>query len=290
MQHFGIISNPYKENSAEVSQQIINWLLEKGKTIYIDSYTNELIPDNNYPAIIDSIDQLDVIILLGGDGTILHTAQYYNNINCPIASINLGTLGFLTTTTKENTKLLLESLLSGDYNVSKHNLLSIKLSSQEKSYLALNEVVLSRYNSSRMVSIYAYADNKEINYYQADGLIIATPTGSTAYSLSAGGPLVHPEINGFVVTPICSYTLSDSPIIIPDNKTITLKAAAKADDVLKVAIDGQQLMDFNSHDELSISKSEQIITIVRLPDYDHFDVLRKKLNWRGNSSPENTQP
>ncbi len=286
MQHFGIISNPHKEKSVEVSQQVINWLLERGKSVYIDSYTNNIIPQNDYPAMLDNMDKLDAIILLGGDGTILHTAQHYDYISCPIASINLGTLGFLTTTTRKNTELLLESLLNGNYHLSQHHLLRVKLSSQERSYLALNEVVLSRYNSSRMVSIHAYADGKEINYYQADGLIIATPTGSTAYSLSAGGPLVHPEINGFVVTPICSYTLSDSSIIIPDNKTITLKAEAKSDDVLKVAIDGQQLMDFNGDDTLSISKSEQIITIIRLPDYDHYDVLRRKLNWRGNSTQE----
>ncbi|MCW1885762.1 NAD(+)/NADH kinase [Luteolibacter flavescens] len=226
----------------------------------------------------------DVIAVLGGDGTMLNAVAKLGPTDKPVAGINIGTLGFLTSCTDDEVEVFADALLSEKYTTSRRTLLTATVRSVDgtvKEFRALNEVVLARGQTGRLVSLSAYVDGDLLNSYRADGLIVATPTGSTAYSLSAGGPLISPAAAVFVITPICPHTLSQRSLIIGDHVTVEL-APENADEApMLCTVDGRDCVNIQHGDRIEVRKAEHALNLLRLPGHSFYEALRQKLNWRG---------
>ncbi len=229
---------------------------------------------------------LDILIILGGDGTLLHVAEKAAHYSIPVIGINLGNLGFLTELTRNESNAALDVILSGSVTMEKRQMLKarrIRGDSRSDYSFALNEVVINKHTLDQLLLLSTSADGHLITTYKADGLIFSTPTGSTAYNLSAGGPLVHPGLSTILVTPICPFMLSSRPIILPPDQVITSQFMAdKQDRSAKIIIDGQVSWDMFPGDILEIQTAEHPLQLISSKNRDYFEILRNKLQWGGN--------
>lgn len=227
----------------------------------------------------DSPEKLDYIISLGGDGNMLNTVAMVHDSGIPILGINMGRLGFLSSVNREQIKYAVSALKNGDFKIDSRTLL--KLSSHADLFnnknFALNEITVYKQQPNSMVSVHVYIDDDYLNSYWADGLIVATPTGSTAYSLSTGGPIISPDAHNFIITPIAPHNLSVRPLVIPDSKKVRLKVSGR-DDSYFVSLDART-RSFQSDEELIIEKENFEIKLIRLPDENFFSTIRAKLLW-----------
>jgi NAD+ kinase len=224
----------------------------------------------------------DLIIVLGGDGTLLSTARASIGRNIPVFAVNLGGLGFLTAIKVEELYEQLERTLAGDYRVGHRRMLRTELWRRGElvaGWEALNDAVLSKTEIARMIDLDVHVDNHFVCVYRADGLIISTPTGSTAYSLSAGGPIMFPSVAAFAITPICPHTLTHRPVIVPDSSVIHIVPGDASSTYL--TIDGQVGELLQQGDRVICKRSEHCLSLIRPPTMLFFDVLREKLKWGG---------
>lgn len=229
--------------------------------------------------------EFDALIALGGDGTMLRAARALGSRDVPILGVNLGALGFLTSTNAADLEKALEHLARGSFAISERSMIACAVLRERKRprrFWALNDVVLGWGRSSRIITIDAELDGDHIASYRCDGLIIATPTGSTGHSLSAGGPIVHPDARVLLLNVICPHTLSARPIVLPDASRIALMVRSAARPLL-LSVDGQEEMNVRQGDRLEIQRSERTIRFIQLPEARYFSVLRQKLHWRGSS-------
>jgi NAD+ kinase len=202
----------------------------------------------------------------------------------PIAGINIGTLGFLTSCTSDEIESFAVALKEGSYSTSRRTLLSARVIREKedpREFIALNEAVLARGHTGRLVSLSASVNGELLNHYRADGLIVATPTGSTAYSLSAGGPLVSPEASVFVITPICPHTMSQRALIVDDGVVIELSPDDTSDGPMLFTVDGRDCVEIRASDRIEVRKASQDLNLLRLDGRSFYAALRQKLNWRG---------
>ncbi len=280
----GIIANTQKEGARIALDRLTGALAVRGMATLLEKDASALCGISGGLEGPDLAAASDVIAVLGGDGTMLNAVAKLGATDKPVAGINIGTLGFLTSCTDDEVELFADAVLSGDYGTSRRTLLSAKVKSvdgSEKDFLALNEVVLARGQTGRLVSLSAYVDGDLLNNYRADGLIVATPTGSTAYSLSAGGPLISPSAAAFVITPICPHTLSQRSLIIGDDAVIEL-APENADEApMLFTVDGRDCETIHHGDRIEVRKAGQVLNLLRLPGHSFYEALRQKLNWRG---------
>jgi len=267
----GIILRQGSEEPGEIATELRDWFAQKAIKVVID----EVQPG------------LDLLIILGGDGTLLHVAEQASYYDIPVLGINLGDLGFLTEVGREDRYEALNAILNGEFTIEKRMLLKARLlSGSHKSAwrYALNDVVISKGNIDRLIQLKAWADDDYITTYRADGLIFATPTGTTAYNLSAGGPIVHPSLDSILVTPICPFMLDSRPVLLsPKTRLITRLIAGQGRDI-KVMVDGQLAWDIQGNDTLEIRASDNHLKLIGSPKKGYFDILRNKLNW-GSSTP-----
>ncbi len=223
----------------------------------------------------------DYLISIGGDGTILRAATFVRNYNLPIIGINAGRLGFLATIQEENIEKLLTRVVANDFAISKRTLVSLHAHPEnidlEDINFALNEITVSRKDTTSMITIETYINNEYLNSYWADGLIISTPTGSTGYSLSCGGPVIMPTSNCFVITPIAPHNLTARPLIIPDDSELTLKIKGREEQYL-VSLDSR-ITSVSNETTLTIKKSDFHISIIEFPEEGFLRTIRKKLLW-----------
>ena len=223
----------------------------------------------------------DLIVVLGGDGTMISTARLTGDREVLVLGINYGSLGYLTEFRIEEMTGALEKILAGDYETDCRVMLEaehIRNGETLSSGRVLNDVVINKAVLARIIEIEVNLNDQFVNDFRADGLIIATPTGSTAYSLSAGGPIVYPTMNALVLTPICPFTLTNRPIIIPDNAEINLRLKNESDGVV-LTLDGQIGHQMKANDSVSIRKSPTTFNLIQPPNRNYFDVLRNKLKW-----------
>ena|SRR5713226_2786093 len=223
----------------------------------------------------------DLVIVVGGDGTLLSAARLLGDRQIPILAINHGGLGFLTEVTLEEMYPAIERVLAGHFITEHRMMMDIEVSRANKRtavYRALNDVVINKGTISRMIEIETRVDKQYVSKFKADGLIVATPTGSTAYNLSAGGPIVFPTMDAMVVTPICSHTLTNRPIVLPPGVKVEIVLAAAHEDV-HVTVDGQVGMKLETNDKITVEKSNIAVKLVAPADKNYFDVLRGKLKW-----------
>ncbi|MCS6885695.1 MAG: NAD(+)/NADH kinase [Acidobacteriota bacterium] len=222
----------------------------------------------------------DLIIVLGGDGTMLSVAREIER-NIPVLGVNFGRLGYLTEFPVEELLPTLERFLIGDYCLDRRMRLQAELvrhNSTAATYCVLNDVVVNKAALARMIELECRIDDKLVNHFRADGLIVSTPTGSTAYSLSAGGPIIHPAINAVVITPICPHTLTNRPIVADSNLTIELLLLSPSDEVT-LTLDGQMGIPLQAGDRIRVTKSKNYFNLLRPANKNFFDILREKLNW-----------
>ncbi len=284
-----IFGQYYQNNTIEIISKVVHVLEEKGAEIFfIESFWNILKEKHtfskNFKTFNDHTDlnnDFDFLISVGGDGTILRAATLVRDKNIPIVGVNAGRLGFLATVQEENIETFLPKLFSNDFKVSKRTLLSLKCSPSNKDLedinFALNEITVSRKDTTSMITIETYLNNEYLNSYWADGLIIATPTGSTGYSLSCGGPVLMPENSSLVITPIAPHNLTARPLVIPDNIEIKLTISGREDQFL-VSLDSR-ITTVTKETSLTIKKAPFEINMVEFFEEGFLKTIRKKLLW-----------
>lgn len=235
---------------------------------------------NTFSSHEDLNSSFDILISIGGDGTILRAATFVRDSGIPILGVNAGRLGFLAKVQKENIESFLKIVLEKKYTISERTLLTIDCSTNEIGMdinFAMNEISVSRKDTTSMITIETFLNDEYLNSYWADGLIISTPTGSTGYSLSCGGPILTPEVKGFVITPIAPHNLNARPLVIPDDTIIKLKVSGREEQYL-VSLDSR-MVSVNNNAELTISKTPFKIKMVEIPEETFFKTLRNKLLW-----------
>ena len=281
MDRIGIIAKPHRHEAKEILDKLVPWLKENKKEVYIDIDTASLIglsspyPKPKIPTMVD------MIIVLGGDGTLLSVARLINDNDVPIFGVNLGGMGFLTEVSCEELYPALEKIFSGDYIVHERLKLTTHIHRQGKKiaeYCALNDVAINKGALARIIDLEAFIDGKYVATYKADGLIVSTPTGSTAYSLSAGGPIIYPTIEALILNPICPHTLTNRPLVVSDNLKIEITLASENEDVF-LTMDGQVGFALKYRDMVQVRKSNRKIKLILSPDKDYFQILREKLKW-----------
>lgn len=278
----GIICKPIRETIFMVVPPLIQWLRERKVDVFVDHETKECVElDGSVFTREEMGRQIDLLIVLGGDGTLLSAARALGGNRVPILAVNLGGLGFLTSVTLDELYPLLDNVLSGRYVESNRMMLDAEILRDGKPaerQCALNDAVANKGAIARMLDFDVYVDRDHVGRYRADGIIVGTPTGSTAYSLAAGGPIVDPAVDAFVITPICPHMLTNRPLVIPDKATIELDFAPAAEPVY-LTLDGQIGFQLAANDRVKITKSQNRVVLVRPPVKTYFEVLRSKLRW-----------
>ena len=224
---------------------------------------------------------VDLMLVLGGDGTMIATARLMGATEVPVLGVNFGGLGYLAEFRIEELYAALESILAGNYRLDRRVMLDVELTRGDKQIThnrVLNDVVINKSALARIIEIEAYLNRQFVNSFRADGLIVSTPTGSTAYNLSAGGPVIFPSMNAVVITPICPFTLSNRPIVVPDDAVIELYLKTEQEDVA-LTLDGQVGFPLKVDDRVVIRKSNTTFNLVQPANRNYFDVLRDKLRW-----------
>jgi NAD+ kinase len=226
----------------------------------------------------------DLVISLGGDGTLLDTVHSMGSCAVPVAGVNIGTLGFLTACTDEGVDEFADALVRGDQVVVERPVLKVRMTDEDqrpREFMALNEVVLMRGETGRLISLEVEVDGELLNHYRADGLIVATPTGSTAYSLAAGGPLIGADARVFVITPICPHSLSNRSLVLGDESVIEVVADGGNSEAILFTVDGRDVIRLAEQSVVKIEKGELPLKLVRMPDHSFYSTLRNKLGWSG---------
>lgn len=261
-----LITKPKKPQVARVASELIEWFTKKKVKASVDPETAA---------------KADLAVVVGGDGTLLAAARLLGNRQIPILAINQGGLGFLTEVTMEELYPALERVLEGRFVTERRMMMDVAVMRAGKkmaSYRALNDVVINKGTLSRIIELEARVDGQYVSRFRSDGLIVATPTGSTAYNLSAGGPIIFPSMSAMVVTPICSHTLTNRPIVLPPGVKIDITLRSSQDEVY-VTVDGQVGLELQKDDHLTVEKSDVAVKLVAPTDKNYFDVLRGKLKW-----------
>jgi len=284
----GIISKPRKEEMAALLPELLAWLKHRGIQALIDRETASSLDAAARSAIDVPIlerselpQRSDLILVLGGDGTLLAAARNVGSHNVPILAVNLGSLGFLTAVTVGELYDSLELVLNGKHQIDCRKMLQVQViraGNVAGTYQALNDAVLNKAAIARILDFEAYVDGRFLTLFKADGVIISTPTGSTAYSLAAGGPIIYPSVEAFIVTPICPHTLTNRPVVVPDRSRIEIVIKGEAESVF-LTVDGQVGLSLHNEDRIVCDLSPSRINLVRPPHKEFFEVLRSKLKW-----------
>ena len=278
----GIFSRPRPSALVEIIPPLLAWLQQRGvNTVYDAETANALRPGDLGKTRHEVVQQADILLVLGGDGTILAASRDAAPLGVPVLPINLGALGFLTSFTLEELYPALEDVLAGREAVSERVMLLVRRTHNSETLApqrALNEAVMHKGTLARMIDLELHIDGGFVCRYRSDGLIIATPTGSTAYSLSADGPIVHPAVESILVTPICPHTLSDRPVVVPDTSQIELRFSDHSDSVF-LTLDGQIGVPLQTGDRVCITRAPERLKLIHPANKTYFEILRSKLKW-----------
>jgi NAD+ kinase len=280
VRRLGVVAKTDAAEAPGALRDLAAWAARRGLALLVEKETADLAPDLHLATArkTDLPSQADLIVVLGGDGTLLSVARAVGDLAIPIVGVNLGDLGFLTATTLDEMIPALDALLRGEMVIEDRMMLAVRVARDGQTvgnWLALNDAVITKGAVSRIINLSVSIDGQHAIRYRADGLIVSTPTGSTAYSLSAGGPILFPTTDGIVLTPICSHTLTNRPIVVPGDQhvEITLLTAQE----VMLTIDGQVGFGLSEHDVVEVGRAPAAIRLVRFKDF--FSVLRTKLKW-----------
>ncbi len=277
----GIVAKPRKP-ADEVVKSLGGWLTERGHKVVLDEDTAVLAGLESTYKKSEIPGLTELMVVLGGDGTLLSVARLVGEKEVPLLAVNLGALGFLTEVTLDEIYPVLEKVLEGDYVLDERSMLEAHVHRQGERiarYRVLNDVVIHKGTLARIIDLETFIDDYYLTTYRADGLIISTPTGSTAYSLAAGGPIIHPSLPAVILNPICPFTLGQRPLVIPDALgRVTVTLLTENEDVF-LTLDGQVGFALRVRDTVEIRKAPYTIKLVKSPYRNYFEVLRTKLKW-----------
>lgn len=272
-----LFPNAKKTHSLEISQQILEFLTQRHVKIVAEDQHASAIGCPPLSSI--EPDKVDFMISVGGDGTILGMIHKTPLIHAPILAVNMGSLGFMADIKLGDIYSSLQLLLEGNYSIQERVMMEGKTHHNHTRF-AVNEIVIHRAKNPSLVDLAIFVDNHYLNTFSADGIIIATPSGSTAYSLSAGGPILTPDLEAFVITPICPHTISNRPIVLMPEDEIRIEYISEHEPV-EVTYDGFSCYTINTSETLYVRRSKRVFRLVNLPDHDYYSTLRTKLGWTG---------
>ncbi len=280
----GIIYKHHHEPAKDAARNLEKWFIQKGISVFSeemglnDSHGGAVKGASSIP------ESVDWVVVLGGDGTLLGAARRIGRYGAPILGINMGGLGFLTGVPLDRIYPVMEAMIHGELEMESRIMLETKVFRQERMvfhFEVLNDVVINKSTLARIIDLDVSINDEFLTTFRADGLIISTPTGSTAYNLSAGGPILYPTMETFVLTPICPFTLTNRPILFPDSAVIQIKMGKESEQTVVLTFDGQVGFDLLHEDRLRICKSREKIILFKPPDHSYFKILRTKLMWGG---------
>ena len=287
IKRIGIILKPHQPEALKTICELVVWLAERNITLVGGPEIERERIEHQTGCGVDQLESekiaagVDLILVLGGDGTMIATARMVGDQEVPVLGINYGGLGYLAEFRIEELYTALESILSGNYRLERRVMLAVELKRGDappQFNRVLNDVVINKSALARIIEIEAYFNRQFVNAFRADGLIVSTPTGSTAYNLSAGGPVIFPSMNAVVITPICPFTLSNRPIVVPDDAEIELLLKTDNEEVA-LTLDGQVGFPLKVEDRVAIRKSGTTFNLIQPMNRNYFDVLRDKLRW-----------
>ncbi|GMV69629.1 MAG: NAD kinase [Pseudomonadota bacterium] len=286
----GLIGNAANVQLAATLAPLVAYLQRRGRRVLLDERCATASPD---PAIAlmareDMAQQADLIIVMGGDGTFLGAARAVGARQVPLVGINLGRLGFMVDIPPAQLELALDAILAGDYQTDQRFLLegtALRGDGVLHRATALNDVVINKHHVARLIDFDTYIDGHYVNNHRADGLIVATPTGSTAYALSGGGPIMHPQLHAIVLVPICPHALADRPLVVDDSARIEIRIAPRNTNPVQVTWDGQNSLELRNGDRVCIRRSAHPLTLIHPANHDYFRILRGKLRWGSQPIP-----
>lgn len=287
IKRIGVVVKPHQPDALATLCRLTEWLNQrKISLVGTPELEHERIEHETGCAVAvvkedDLARDVDLMLVLGGDGTMIATSRLIGDIEVPVIGVNYGGLGYLAEFRIEELFAALESILAGDYKLEQRVMLAVELRRGDDlitNNRVLNDVVINKSALARIIEIETNLDGQFVNSFRADGLIVSTPTGSTAYNLSAGGPIIFPSMNAVVITPICPFTLSNRPIVVPDDSVIEVRLKTEKEDVA-LTLDGQVGFPLQAGDKVVIRKSETSFNLVQPKNRNYFDLLRDKLKW-----------
>jgi NAD+ kinase len=281
----GLVANPTKPDAASLATRLAHLLASEGARVIPDEAAAALMDLDNGVPLAAMGDLVDLVVILGGDGTLLRTASLMGTRVRPLAAINIGRLGFLTTTTADDMQRFVRLLASQSYQLSRRRTIEAAFTSRDGETIrqtGLNEVVVTRGAISRTVTVEVRIDGEFLNAYHGDGLLVATPTGSTAYSLSAGGPIIHPGAEVFCITPVCPHAIANRSCIVRDDVCIDLLPAGRPEELL-LSIDGGDPFPLCRDQPVTLRRGPVDIPLITMPEFSFYGVLRQKLQWHGGN-------
>jgi NAD+ kinase len=276
----GICLKPDQPQALGTARGLAKWLAERGLRVLLDEDAAEATGGSATPRA-ELVREVDLVVVLGGDGTLLSVARDAGERAVPIAGVNLGTLGFMAEIATDEMYAALERILGGEARIESRMRLEVRALRGERElgrWLALNDAVVSNAETARMIELAVRVDQMEVTTYRADGLLISTPTGSTAYSLSAGGPILDPRLEALVLTPISPHTLTHRPVVLPASSRVEVRADGRGGGV-RLSVDGQTGSLLRAGDHVLVARSQHPVQLVVSPFRNHFAILREKLGW-----------
>jgi len=282
MQRIGIVAKPHKPEAEPALKSLVPWLRARGCEVVADEETATICPEAG-PGVsrAEVAARADLVVVLGGDGTLLSVARLIGPREVPILGVNLGGLGFLTEVTLEELFPTLEAVLRDQFAVSRRLTMTARVlrgGEAVASFEALNDAVITKTALSRIVDLEAHVNGEYVATFRADGLIVSTPTGSTAYCLAAGGPIIYPSLPALVIIPICPHTLTNRPLVVPDAAVVEIIQGSPGEDV-HLTVDGQVGVGLRHRDVVVVQRSDRTIALIKSPKLNYFELLRTKLKW-----------
>ncbi len=282
----GIVANTSKPGARDLLPKLVKAFAGAGIPTILEKGSAELIKAEPGPELSGLSEEADLVIVLGGDGTILHVVHGMGENLRPLAAINIGSLGFLTSATSEDLDDFVRVIAEGAYHVSKRSVLQVEATGENGEPVSLygvNEAALNRCDATGIISLEARIDGEFFSNYSGDGLIIATPTGSTAYSFSAGGAIVEPEAKVFLLTPICPHALANRSMVVPDRSVVEVSALDQEEDDVVLSVDGQYIRRIGPKTAVKVSRAPFDLPLVMMPGQTFFQILQQKLRWHGSN-------
>ena len=281
----GLVTKPVRRTVPETLRRVAAFLTERGHEVHMDPASAGLLDPGGPPGLPlpSLVGIVDLLVVIGGDGTLLHAARAAAKAGVPVAGINLGRLGFLTDISPVRATEALGRILDGEYVEDPRCLLEATVGpvdGDRHTCTALNDVVLHKWNTARLIEFETFIDGRFVNSQRSDGLVVSTPTGSTAYALSGGGPLVQPGLDALVLVPLCPHTLSNRPLVVAGSSVIDIRVCGRTEaEHLRVTCDGQDTLPMRRDEPVRIRKHTRAIRLIHPTGHDHFELLRAKLGW-----------
>ena len=287
--HIGIIGKHADSSVGDTVLELADYLATRGLDVRLEDATSKLMPPHHYATSTNTelAKDRDLVIVVGGDGTLLHAARTFSDGRVPLLGVNLGRLGFLTDVSCDGMFDSLDQILSGNYEEEERWLLKTIISAGDEiisSTKALNDVVIHKWNSARLIEFETYINGQLVSDQRSDGLVISTPTGSTAYALSGGGPILHPSLNALVLVPICPHTLSNRPIVVDGDSRVEIRILSGHHQFVRITCDGLKRLQPEPGQTIMIQKAERPVRLIHPRGHDHYSILRAKLGWSAHPS------